>query len=122
MRHKKASRRLGRKTGHRLLMLRNLATSLFRHKRISTTHAKAKEVQKLAERLITLAKKADLASKRRVFRYIKDRDVARELFDVIAPQYKAGEDRKERRGGYTRIIKIGPRRGDGAPMVFLELV
>lgn len=122
MRHKKASRKLGRRTEHRISMLKNLATSLFRHKRITTTQTRAKEVQKLADRLITLAKKGDLASKRQVFRYIKDRDVARNLFEVIAPQYKEGPNTAERPGGYTRMIKVGPRKGDAAMMVFLELV
>lgn len=122
MRHRKHSRRLGRRTGHRVAMLRNLATSLLKHRRITTTQARAKEVQRLAERIINWAKKGDLAAKRHVFRYISDRDVARNLFEVIAPQYREGEDQLERKGGFTRIIKIGPRKGDAAPMVFLELV
>lgn len=122
MRHKRTTRRLGRRTGHRLAMLRNLTTSLLRSKRITTTHARAREVQKLAEYLIAQAKKRDLASKRKVFRYLFDRDVARDLFDVIAPQYLPAANREERKGGFTRIIRIGPRKGDAASMVFLELV
>lgn len=122
MRHKVNSRRLGRRTGHRLGMLKNLATSLFIHKRITTTHARAREVQKIADHLIALAKKGDLAAKRQVFRYISDRDAASDLFDVIAPQYRETSDHMERKGGFTRLIKVGPRHGDGAPMVFLELV
>ena len=122
MRHQKRNRRLGRRTGHRLSMLRNLATSLIIHKRITTTQPRAKEVQKLADHLITLAKKGDLASKRQVFRYISDRDAAADLFNVIAPQYRETPDQMERKGGFTRIIKIGPRHGDGAPMALIELV
>ncbi len=122
MRHAKSSRRLGRRTGHRVAMLKNLATSLFLHRRITTTHARAKEVQKMAEKLITMAKNGDLASKRQVFRYISDRNASRNLFDVIAPQYNEAEEHGERRGGFTRIVQIGPRKGDAAPMVFLELV
>lgn len=122
MRHNKRSRRLGRRTDHRLSMLKNLATSLIVHKRVFTTHAKAKEVQRLVEHMVNLAKKGDLAAKRQVFRYIRDRDAAADLFDVIAPQYREGTDQWERKGGYTRIIKVGPRQGDAAPMVLLELV
>lgn len=122
MRHNCKTKYLGRRTGHRLSMLNNLATSLFTHKRITTTHARAKEVQKLAENLISLAKKGDLAAKRQVFRYIHNRDVAADLFNVIAPQYKEGANQAERHGGFTRIIKIGHRVGDAASMVLLELV
>jgi large subunit ribosomal protein L17 len=128
MRHAKHSRRLGRRTSHRLAMLRNLTTSLFKHQRITTTHTRAKEVQKMAERIITMAKnsldpKKSLAAKRQVFRYIRDEGATEELFNVIAPQYSGdGKSSEERRGGYTRIIQVAPRKGDGAPMVFLELV
>lgn len=122
MRHQNRSRKLGRRTGHRLCMLKNLATSLIVHKRITTTHTRAKEVQKIVDHLINLAKKGDLSAKRQVFRYVHNRDAAADLFDVIAPQYREAPDQTERKGGYTRIIKVGPRHGDGAPMVFLELV
>ncbi|MFP4497288.1 MAG: 50S ribosomal protein L17 [Vulcanimicrobiota bacterium] len=122
MRHKKKNRRFGRTSGHRQSMMKNLVTSLFKNKRIHTTEAKAKEVRQLAEKMITLAKKGDLAAKRQVFRYVSDRDVARDLFDVIGPQYSEGEDREERKGGFTRIIKTENRKGDNAPMVILELV
>jgi large subunit ribosomal protein L17 len=122
MRHAKRSTRLGRRTGHRLALLRNLATSLIKHRRVTTTHSRAKEVQRLAERLITWAKKGDLSAKRHVFRYVSDRAVARQLFDTIAPQYMEAKDKEERHGGFTRIVKVGPRKGDAAPMVFLELV
>ena len=127
MRHQKNSRRLGRRTGHRLAMLRNLTTSLLKHQRITTTHARAKEVQKMAEKIITLGKKAmdqklALSAKRHVYRYISDSGVASDLFERIAPQYAGGAGREERKGGYTRIIQIKPRQGEGADMVFLELV
>ncbi|MCE1247144.1 MAG: 50S ribosomal protein L17 [Firmicutes bacterium] len=122
MRHNCRSTHLGRRTGHRMSMLNNLATSLFTHKRITTTHARAKEVQKIAEHLITLAKKGDLAAKRQVFRYIHNRDVAADLFGVIAPQYNESANQAERKSGFTRIIKIGHRVGDAASMVLLELV
>ena len=122
MRHQRSCTRLGRRKDHRISMLRNLTTSLLRHKRITTTQVRAKEVQKLAEHIITLAKRGDLAAQRRIFRYISDKEVAKDLFEVIAPMYKEASNRDERKGGYTRIIKIGPRKGDAAPMVFLELV
>lgn len=122
MRHQTRTRTLGRRTGHRFCMLKNLATSLFLHDKIETTQARAKELQKLAEKLIALAKKGDLASKRQVFRYIKNRDVAAKLFDVIAPLYRETAEHKARDGGFTRIIKTLPRKGDGAEMVLLELV
>jgi len=121
MRHKKRSKRLGRRTGHRLSMLKNLATSLIIHKRITTTQTRAMEVRRIVDHLINLAKKGDLASKRQVFRYIKNREATTDLFNVIAPQYKEAPDQIERKGGYTRIIKVGPRHGDASPMVFLEL-
>lgn len=121
MRHKRHSARLGRRTAHRISMLRNLATSLFRHKRITTTQKRASEVQRLAEHMIELAKRGDLASKRRVFKHIHDREVAVELFDVIAPLYRGGGETEERKGGYTRLLKLEPRKGDAAPMALLEL-
>jgi large subunit ribosomal protein L17 len=128
MRHQKHSRRLGRRTSHRLAMLRNLTTSLFKHARITTTHTRAKEVQKMAEKIITTAKgsrdpKTSLAAKRQVFRYVRNEAAVDELFNVIVPRYSGdGKTREERKGGYTRIIQVAPRKGDGAPMVFLELV
>lgn len=122
MRHNTRTKKLGRRTEHRLGMLRNLATSLIIHKRITTTHMRAKEVQRLVDHLVTLAKKGDLAAKRQVFRYITDRDAAANLFDTIAPMYRETSEQIERKGGFTRVIKIGPRHGDGAPMVLLELV
>ncbi len=108
--------KLGVNTGHRKAMLRNLVTSLFRDERINTTEARAKEVKSIAERLVSTAKKGDLAARRQALAYIYEEEVVRKLFDSIAPKYS------ERPGGYTRIIKTGHRRGDAASMVILELV
>ena len=108
--------KLNRTTSHRKAMLNNMVASLFEHKQIKTTHAKAKEARILAERLITFAKKGDLAARRRVLRYIPNKTLVRTLFDDIAPQFS------ERNGGYTRVIKLGFREGDGAAMSILELV
>ena len=108
--------KLGRNTGHRKAMLRNLVTSLFRNDRISTTEARAKEVKSIAERLVTTAKANDLAARRQVLAYIYEEEVVRKLFSSIAPKYA------DRPGGYTRIIKVGYRRGDAAKSVILELV
>ena len=109
-------RRLGLTTGHRKAMLRNLVTSLFRDERINTTEARAKEVKSIAEKLVTTAKKNDLAARRQALAYLYEEEVVRKLFDKIAPKYS------EKRGGYTRIIKVGYRRGDAAEMCILELV
>ncbi len=108
--------RLGGSPAHERLILANLATALFEHGRITTTEAKAKRVRPLAERLITFAKRGDLASRRRVMTVIGDKGVVHMLFAEIAPQYD------NRAGGYTRITKIGPRKGDNAPMAVIELV
>lgn len=110
------TRKLGRPTAHRMMMLRNLVTSLLENGRIVTTEAKAKEVRSLAEKMITLGKKNTLHTKRQALGFITKREVVVKLFDEIAPKYA------ERNGGYTRIIKAGPRRGDAAPMAILELV
>lgn len=109
-------RKLGRNTAHRKAMLRNLVTDLFREERISTTDTRAKEARREAEKLITLAKRGDLHARRQVLSYIYDEAVVTKLFDEIGPRYA------DRNGGYTRILKLGPRRGDAAEMVFLELV
>ena len=109
-------RKLGVKSAHRKSMLRNLVTDLFRYGRIQTTDCRAKEARKEAEKMITLAKRDDLHAKRQAFAYIKDETVVKKLFDEIAPKYA------ERNGGYTRILKLGPRKGDVAEAVFLELV
>lgn len=116
MGHAKAGRKLGRKTGHRRAMFRNLMTELFHHERIKTTEAKAKAVRGEAERLITLACQGDLHARRQIMGEVQDRTIVDKLIHVIGP------DMRERSGGYTRIIKIGPRMGDAAPMVYLELV
>ncbi len=109
-------RKLGRPTAHRNLMLRNLVTDLLREGRISTTDCRAKEARKIAEKMITLGKRGDLHARRQAMSVIFDEDVVKKLFDEIAPKYA------ERSGGYTRILKLGPRQGDAAEMVFLELV
>lgn len=109
-------RKLGVKSAHRQSMLRNLVTDLFRVGRIQTTECRAKEARRAAEKMITLAKRGDLHARRQVLAYVKDEDVITKLFDEIAPKYD------ERKGGYTRILKLGPRRGDAAEVVFLELV
>ena len=109
-------RRLGGSPAHERLMLANLATALFEHDRIKTTQAKAKRLRPLAERLITIAKKGDLHSRRHVMTVIRDKDVVHKLFAEIGPNFA------ERDGGYTRIVKIGARKGDNAPMAVIELV
>lgn len=109
-------RKLGRPTAHRKLMLRNLVTDLLREGRISTTDCRAKEARKIAEKMITLGKRGDLHARRQAMAVIFDENVVKKLFDDIAPKYA------DRNGGYTRILKLGPRQGDGAEMVFLELV
>ena len=109
-------RRLGAGPAHERLMLANLATSLFTYDRITTTEAKAKRLRPLAERLITFAKRGDLHARRQVMSVIRDKDVVHKLFAEIGPKFT------ERAGGYTRIVKIGPRKGDNAPMAVIELV
>lgn len=116
MRHRKKGRELSRTATHRKALLRNLATSLFRHERIETTTAKAKELRPYAERLITLARRGDLHSRRLAGRKIQDREVLGKLFKDIAPRFG------ERPGGYTRILKLGHRKGDAAEMSLIELV
>ena len=112
----KKGARLGGSPAHQKLILSNLATALFEHGRITTTEAKARTLRPHAERLITKAKKGDLHNRRLVLRTIKDKGVVHTLFTEIAPQFA------ERPGGYTRITKIGPRKGDNAPMAVIELV
>lgn len=108
--------RLGGSPAHERMILANLATELFRHQSIRTTETRAKRLRPYAERLITMAKKGDLASRRRVMRTVRDRGVVHVLFTEIAPTFA------ERPGGYTRITKVGPRKGDNAPMAVIELV
>ena len=109
-------RKLGRPTDQRLAMIRNLVTSLLKEGRMETTVTRAKETRRLAEKMITLAKRGDLHARRQVMAFVYDETVVKNLFDEIAPKYK------ERNGGYTRILKLGPRRGDAAEMVIIELV
>ena len=116
MRHNKSGRRLGRKTSHRVAMFRNMVTSLLAHEKITTTDAKAKEIRSVAEKMITLGKRGDLHSIRLAASFIREKSVVSKLFSNIAPRYK------ERAGGYTRIIKLGARNGDSAPLSIIELV
>lgn len=109
-------RKLGRPTDQRRAMLRNLVTSFLKNGKIETTEARAKETRRIAEKMITLAKAGDLHSRRQVLSFVTEEDVVTNLFDNIAPKYT------ERNGGYTRIYKVGPRRGDAAEIVILELV
>ncbi len=116
MQHQIAGRHLGRNTAQRKTLFRGLITDLFRHERIKTTEAKAKAVRADAEQLITLAKRGDVHARRTAQRTVLDKDVAKKLFKTLGPRYK------DRPGGYTRILKLGPRQGDNAEMVLLELV
>lgn len=109
-------RKLGRTSDHRNMMLRNLVTSLLKHGRIETTETRAKECKKLAEKMITLSKRGDLHARRQVLAFVTEKDVVKNVFEEIAPKYQ------DRNGGFTRMYKLGPRRGDGAPMVILELI
>jgi len=108
--------KLGRTSGQRRALFRALSTALFREEKIETTEAKAHELRPIVEKMITVAKEPSLHAKRQVLSYLTDEDVSKKLFDTIAPRYQ------ERPGGYTRIIKVGPRRGDAAPMAIIELV
>ncbi|MBE9536133.1 MAG: 50S ribosomal protein L17 [Proteobacteria bacterium] len=116
MRHQKTGRQLGRNSSHRKAMFRNMVVSLLDHESIKTTDAKAKELRKYAERLITLAKKGDLSARRRARVMVNDKDVLNKLFDTLAARYK------DRPGGYTRIVKLGLRPGDNAPLSVIQLV
>ena len=109
-------RKLGLATDQRRAMLRSLVTSFLKHGRIETTETRAKETRSIAEKMITLAKRGDLHARRQVLAYVTEEAVVQNLFDNIAPKYA------ERNGGYTRMYKVGPRRGDGAEVVILELV
>jgi len=109
-------RKLGRPTAHRNLMLRNLVTSLIKNGRIETTETRAKEARKIAEKMISLGKRGDLHARRPAMAFITEEAVVKTLFEEIAPKYA------DKSGGYTRIYKLGPRRGDAAPMVLIELV
>jgi large subunit ribosomal protein L17 len=116
MKHRVAGRKLGRTSSHRLALLRNLATALFERERIRTTLMKAKELRPFAEKLVTMAKKETLHARRQVLRHIHDREVVAKLFETVSARFA------QRPGGYTRILKLGPRRGDAAEMAIIELV
>jgi large subunit ribosomal protein L17 len=116
MRHHKSGRKLGRDASHRKALYANLAASLIEHGRIRTTEAKAKEVRPIVEQMITLGKRGDVAAHRQAVAFLRSKEIAHILFSEVAPRFA------ERPGGYTRIVKIGPRQGDAAPMAYLELV
>ncbi|HEX3255902.1 MAG TPA: 50S ribosomal protein L17 [Gaiellaceae bacterium] len=116
MRHHKSGRKLGRDASHRKALYANLASSLIEHGRIKTTEAKAKEVRPIVEQMITLGKRGDVAAHRQAVAFLRSKEIAHILFSEVAPRFA------ERPGGYTRIVKIGPRQGDAAPMAYLELV
>src|SRR5690348_1336156 len=114
MRHLNQGRKLNRTSAHRKALFRNMLLALIRHGRITTTDAKAKELRRVADRMVTLGKKGDLAARRRAFAFIQSHQVVKQLFDQIAPRFK------ERNGGYTRVVKYGWRRGDAAPLSIIE--
>ncbi|HEV8676043.1 MAG TPA: 50S ribosomal protein L17 [Methylomirabilota bacterium] len=116
MRHKRGGSKLGRVTAHRWALFRNQLTALLQHERITTTAAKAKALRPLADHLVTLGKREDLHARRQALSLVHDTAAVRKLFDTVAARYA------DRRGGYTRVLSIGPRHGDGAPMAILELV
>jgi large subunit ribosomal protein L17 len=116
MRHKKSGRKLGRDSSHRKALYANLAGALIEHGRIRTTEAKAKEVRPIVEEMITLGKRGDVAAHRHAVAFLRSKPVAHKLFADVAPRFA------DRPGGYTRIVRIGPRQGDAAPMAYLELV
>src|SRR5213592_1888388 len=116
MRHHRAGKKLGRDSSHRKALYANLAGSLIEHGRIKTTEAKAKAVKPFAEQMITLGKRGDLAARRQAIAELRSQDVVHQLFADVAPRFV------DRPGGYTRIVKLGPRQGDAADMVYLELV
>ena len=116
MRHGDKVKKFGRTAQHRLALMRNLVTALFEHERIRTTLAKAKESRRFADRMVTFALKNTLAARRQVGRFIQDKTVLKKLFDVIGPRFVG------RPGGFTRVLRLGPREGDGAEMALLELV
>ena len=116
MRHKLGLRKLNRTSAHRLAMLRNMMNSLLRHEAIKTTLPKAKELRRVVEPMITLAKEPTVANKRLAFNRLRDREIVVKLFNAIGPMFK------DRKGGYTRILKMGYRVGDNAPLAYVELV
>jgi len=116
MRHRVAGRKLSRATDHRMALYRNLVTDLMRYGKVVTTEAKAKEARPLAEKVITLGKQGNLHARRQALSFVYDKNVVAKVFTELGPRYA------QRPGGYTRVVKLGPRLGDGAPMAQLELV
>ena len=116
MKHRMHTRHLGRSSPHRKALMRNMVTSLLEHERIETTDAKAKELRRVADRMITLGKRGTLHARRRALRTIRSREIAAKVFDSLASRYR------DRAGGYTRVLKLGPRPGDAAPISIIELV
>jgi len=116
VRHHRSGRKLGRDSAHRKALYSNLAGALFEHGRIKTTLAKAKEVRPIAEQLITLARRGDVHARRQALAYLRSQDVVHKLFSEVAPRFM------DRPGGYSRVVKLGPRQGDAAEMAYLELV
>jgi large subunit ribosomal protein L17 len=116
MRHLKAGKKLGRTSSHRLATMRNMVTSFLQHEQIETTDAKAKELKRLADKMVSLGKRGDLHARRQAMSILRDESVGKKLFDDIAPRFK------DRSGGYTRILKVGRRHGDNAPVSIIELV
>jgi large subunit ribosomal protein L17 len=116
MRHQRAGRKLGRDAAHRKALCANLTASLIEHGRIKTTVAKAKEVRPVAEQMITLGRRGDVAARRQALKLLRSQDVVHKLFSEVGPRFA------DRPGGYSRIVKLGPRQGDAAEMAYLELV
>jgi len=116
MQHARKTRRFDRSAAHRQAMFRNMVTSLIKHQKIETTQAKAKELRSWADSMITLAKRGDLHARRQALAVIREKTVVKKLFDELGPRFK------QRNGGYTRITKLPPRKGDGAPMAMVELM
>lgn len=116
MRHKVKGKKIGTDASHRKAILKSLAIQVFEHGRIKTTKVKAKEARTLVEKIVGLAKRGDIHARRQVMAIIEDRELTHKIFEEIGPRFK------DREGGYTRILKLGPRAGDSAPMVFIELV
>jgi large subunit ribosomal protein L17 len=116
MRHRRSGRKLGRDASHRKALYANLASALIEHGRIKTTVAKAKEVRPIAEQMITLGRRGDIAARRQAIKYLRSQEIVHKLFSEVAPRFA------DRPGGYSRIVRLGPRQGDAAEMVYLELV
>ncbi len=116
MRHRRSGRKLGRDASHRKALYANLASALIEHGRIKTTVAKAKEVRPIAEQMITLGRRGDISARRQAIKYLRSQEIVHKLFSEVAPRFA------DRPGGYSRIVRLGPRQGDAAEMVYLELV